>query len=309
MPLWLVFCGLLLLFAAPFLLERDRRPMEERARRKAPGKFVRLSDGITHYRWHGPATSRRTLVCVHGLTTPCWVFDGLIPGLTAMGFRVLTYDLYGRGFSDRPKGAQTPDFFLRQLQELLENQGIKDEISLMGYSMGGAIATAFAAKEPDRVARLILLAPAGIDYSPAWLLRWSREGGAIGDWLWGLLGARALRRGARADSKLPTVFPNLPTRIRAETRTQGYLRSILSAERNMLTLVQEAEHRELKAMFVATLAIWGEKDTVIPITSVGKLSQWNRDAHIVVVPGATHALGYTHPRDVIAAIAENLREE
>lgn len=308
MPLWLVFLSLLLLIAAPFLLELDRKPVTDRTRRKAPGQFARLSDGVTHYQWHGLTNGRQTLVCVHGLTTPSWVFDGLIPGLTELGFRVLSYDLYGRGFSDRPDGVQDADFFVRQLDELLQDQGVGGDIFLMGYSMGGAIATAFAAQEPGRVFRLILLAPAGIDYSPAPLLRRAREWGWFGGWLWGLLGARHLRRGARRDAGQTRVFHDLPRRIRAETRTRGYLRAVLSSERNMLTGVQEREHRALKAQGVATLGIWGETDTVIPISSLGKLTQWNRDARGVVVPGAGHGLGYTHPDEVLAAITENLRE-
>lgn len=77
-------------------------------------------------------------VCVHGLTTPSFVWHGLARGLATFGYRVLIYDLYGRGYSDRAPGHQDQAYFLQQLNDLLEDQQIKGDITLLGYSMGGA---------------------------------------------------------------------------------------------------------------------------------------------------------------------------
>ena len=99
-----------LIIVLPFAFESRRKVMGPEDRRDAPGEFIELSQGITHYQWHGPVRGP-IAVCVHGLTTPSFVWQGLTAGLTAMGYRVLTYDLYGRGYSDRPKGDQTDAFF------------------------------------------------------------------------------------------------------------------------------------------------------------------------------------------------------
>lgn len=45
--------------------------------------------------------------------------DAITPALTALGFRVLSYDLYGRGYSDAPFRRHTLDFNVQQLDELL----------------------------------------------------------------------------------------------------------------------------------------------------------------------------------------------
>ncbi len=304
---WLFFGFIVALALAPVALERMRKPMDKVARRKAPGQFADLSGGLTHYQWYGPVKGP-VMVLIHGLSAPSWVFSGLVPGLTAMGFRVLTYDLYGRGYSDRPRTAQTRHFFIRQLRELLDELKVGPEFSLFGYAMGGAIATIYAAEEPDRIDRLILLASAGIDYTPAPLLATARRSGFSGAWLWGVLGAWHLKNSAKAKALLPTAIPDLPAMVAAETGRQGYLRSILSAERNMLTEVLEEEHRELAKMYVAVVSIWAEKDATIPLSAIGKLAEWNRDAYKFVIPGAHHSLGYTQPKEVLAAIQENLRE-
>ncbi len=306
--IWIAILAVLLLFvAAPFVFEALRRPMNDAARGGAPGQFAELSRGLTHYQWHGPK-SDRILVMVHGLTTPSWVFSGLIRGLLMMRYRVLTYDLYGRGYSDRPDDHQTLGFHADQLSEVIEAAGIRVPVTLLGYSMGGAIATLFTAEEPDRVERLILLAPAGIRYTPSRLLTTARIWGKAGDWLWGLLGGVALRRNAAAEARAPTVIPDLADRMAREIDTKGYLRAVLSSERFALTETLEREHREIAAMYVPTLAIWAENDAVIPVSAVGELARWNRQARQEVIPGAAHSLAYTAPKEVLSAIRDFLRE-
>ena len=172
----LVLLGLGLIAALPFLFERRKPDMNDEIRQRAPDQFAKLSDGYTHFQWHGPAEGP-VLVCVHGLTTPSFVWDQLMPGLTEAGFRVLTYDLYGRGLSDRPKGIQTRSFFMRQLRDLLHQQGVLDGFTLMGYSMGGSIATVFASEEPQRVSQLVLLAPAGMGVEHSSVYHLGKVGG------------------------------------------------------------------------------------------------------------------------------------
>lgn len=294
-------------FVWPWVTEALRRPVSDRMRGRAPGEFAALESGVTHYKWHG-SRSERVLVLVHGLTTPQWVFDGLIRGFLGMRYRVLTYDLYGRGHSDRVPGAQTLDFHCQQLGQLLDELGIRVPVTVLGYSMGGAIATRFAATESDRVDRLILLAPAGMGYEPSRLQAVARVAGPFGDWFWGLVGPWLLRKGAKDDASGASVITDLPDRIKAELKRKGYLSAILSSERHALQDSVADDHREIAAMYIPTLAIWGENDAVIPISGVGQLAIWNRHAHQEVIPGGPHSLPYTRPTQVLEVIRGFLRE-
>lgn len=294
-------------FAWPRVTEALRRPVSERMRGRAPGEFAALESGVTHYKWHG-SRSERVLVLVHGLTTPLWVFDGLIRGFLGMRYRVLTYDLYGRGHSDRVPGKQTLDFHCQQLSQLLDELGIRVPVTVLGYSMGGAIATRFAATESDRVDRLILLAPAGMGYEPSKLQAVARVAGPFGDWLWGLVGPWLLRKGAKDEANGASVITDLPDRIKAELKRKGYLAAVLSSERHALQESVADDHREIGAMYIPTLAIWGEADEVIPISGVGRLATWNRHAHQEVIPGGPHSLPYTRPTQVLEVIRGFLRD-
>ncbi len=304
----IVAAGLAGAIALPWLLEALRRPVRPGRIRLAHGEYCQLSHGATYCRWFGKEGDP-VLVLIHGLSTPSWVFMGLTRGLTRLGFRVLIYDLYGRGLSARPKVAHDRALYLGQLEELLQAQEVRGPVALLGYSMGGAIATAFAARHPERVRRLFLLAPAGIALAPMPLLARATRAGVFGDWLWGLAGARYLRRSARKDARGASVIADLTARIRRETRSRGYLPALLSSMRHMLDDPLEDEHRALAQAGMPVLAIWGERDEVIPLRAMARLTEWNHAAHHAVIPGAGHALVHSHPREVLAAIAEDLRDD
>ena len=299
--IWSVLILIGVAAALPFLAERRKPDMDDATRAQAPGQFADLSDGKTHFGWAGPKNGP-VLVCIHGLTTPAYVFNALISGLVERGFRVLTYDLYGRGFSDRPRAAQTRHLFIRQLRDLLQDQGISGDITLLGYSMGGSIATVFAFEEPERVSRLILCAPAGLVHRPDSLAKLTRAVPGLGEWLTLTIAGRSLRRASRRQQAHTSIVLEMSQRQETEVARRGYLPSVLSSQRNMLAETLAEEHRAIANAEIPVLAIWGELDTVIPLQALGRLTENNRPAHQSVIKGAGHGVIYTHPTEVLGAI-------
>lgn len=287
--------------ALPGYLELRRKPMKA-LRDDAPGQFAELSRGLTHYQWSGPEDAP-VAICVHGLTTPSLVWEGLRPHLAGMGLQVLTYDLYGRGHSDAPRGRQTAHFFTRQLAELMDHEGIDVPVTLIGYSMGGAIAASFAAQHPDRCHRLILIAPAGMGHELGALARLAQDVPLLGDWAFHLGYPARLRKGIEAERALPCTVAGLAEHQLAQLDRRGYLRSVLSSLRGQLRRPLETEHRTIAHNGTATVALWGREDSVIPIRAMGTLAQWNRNARHEVIDGAGHGLTYTHTTELARAIA------
>ena len=100
---WIVLLIIVVVIALiPYWQEQARAPSEA-FRKKAPGRFAKLSQGVTHYQWVGAARGP-VIVCIHGLTTPSPVWYAIAGGLERIGYRILIYDLYGRGFSDAVSG-------------------------------------------------------------------------------------------------------------------------------------------------------------------------------------------------------------
>lgn len=306
--IWMVFGFLFIgLLVLPVVAHFCRLPMDRNARADAPGHFVELSGGLTHYRWQGP-TDGAIAVCIHGLSTPSYVWDAVAEGLATMGFRVLTYDLYGRGFSDRPKNKQNIAFFINQLNELLKSQGIEDDINLLGYSMGGAIATAYAARHAERLQRLILLAPAGLGHDLGRFTMFVAKWPVAGDWLYLTLGGIMSRRDIKFEATAwSTAIPNIRARQIAETHYRGFLEAVLSSLRNMLGNTR-SEHETIAKTDIPVLAIWGEQDTVIPLSSMESVAKIHRNARQISIPGAPHGLLYTHSKEVLSALQKLLRE-
>lgn len=303
----ILLAALALAAAWPVWRERRRTPITDALRRQAPGKFARLSGGMTHYRWLGPARGP-VAVCVHGLTTPSDAYLGVAEGLARLGYRILIYDLYGRGYSDRPSTPQDAAHFHLQLSELLEHEGLQDDLTVFGYSMGGMIAAGFAAAHPERIRRLVLLAPAGIEMAQNGFWKIVRGWPWLGDWLFLALFPRFHRRGTEAERPLPKDVPGIVDIQQAELRRQGFVPAVLSSLRGMLSADMEHAHRELHRARVPVVAIWGREDTVIPISAMGRLAKWNRTALQEVVEGAGHGLPYTHAEAVTKIFADAVRQ-
>ena len=289
--------------ATPLIIEATRKKMTDAVRKEAPGQFAQLSDGVTHYQWWGPEGGP-VAVCIHGLTTPSFVYRGIAQGLSQIGFRVLTYDLYGRGYSDRPKGTQDVAFFRRQLSELLDHERIDDDITVVGYSMGGSIAAAFAAAEAVAIRQVVLLAPAGMTDLSGSLFRRMMTWPVIGTWLALEFYPNILRKGIAAERKLPGASQRIADLQEAELNWRGFVPAVAASLRGILREDLRPAHETLQTEGVPVMAIWGRQDDVIPITAADRLVEWNPTVQTVILDDAGHGLTYTHVTTVLDHIHE-----
>ena len=289
------------LFAIPFTVELMRDGRLERSRKAAPGQFALLSQGVTHYQWIGPEHGPVAL-CIHGLTTPSYVWHGIAKGLVSMGFRVLIYDLYGRGYSDRTTGKQDAAFFLQQINDLLQHEQVEGPLTVFGYSMGGSVAAHFTASNPGFVKQLILLAPTGMQHLSSWMVRAFLTVPILGTWLFLMLYPRDLRRYIQAEAELPGSVENIAAMQQEETDKRGFFPAVLSSLREIPRDTAEAQHKTIAQAGVPVLAVWGEQDEIIAQTAADILSGWNPNAIQVVIDQAGHGLPYTHTDDVLQAL-------
>ncbi len=298
----LVLCGLA---AVPVWLNSRRAPMTRDSRTAWSGRWAELDEGFTRYRWIGGVRGP-VIVAIHGLTTPSEAWDEVAARLTTLGYRVLVYDLFGRGGSATVAGAQDAAFQLRQLRGLLDHLGLKDDLIVMGYSMGGQIAAAFAAEAPHRVQKLLLVAPAGLELSESRFDRFCRTWPIAGDWAQIVLGGPLLERVAADTAASGGSGPAIAEIQRAQLRRRGYLEAVLSSRRHLLSHDTDAVYRAVAAAGVPVLAIWGGRDAVIPSGAMGRLARLHRIAHHEVVEDAGHGLLWTHPDAVAAHVRDRL---
>lgn len=243
---------------------------------------------------------------MHGLTTPSFVWEPLVRGFIQLGFRVLVYDLYGRGYSDRPDGLHDKGFFNTQLNDLLSHVEIEEPFHLIGYSIGGAIATGFAAAHPAKVRRLVLLASAGGALRQTPLLRIIRKHRLLGKWLMLAAYPAQLRRGIRAEREAMAPNPEITQGQEDQLTFQGFVPAVLSSLRGILNRPMEGEHMALRQTELPILALWGAEDDVIPASTMGNFAAWNRSTIHEVIKDAGHGLPYTHADEVLSHISQFL---
>ena len=109
------------------------------------------------------AANGKTAVLLHGKNFCAATWQGSIEALTAAGYRVIAPDQIGFCKSSKPKQYQ---FSFQQLavntKALLDKLNIK-QVTVMGHSMGGMLATRFALMYPKETAQLVLVNPIGLE--------------------------------------------------------------------------------------------------------------------------------------------------
>ena len=143
-----------------FSYRDETKELNDLTRKDLSGSFIELPDGVTHYELNNPE-KENTVILVHGFSVPYFIYDPTFEFLTQSGFRVVRYDLFGRGFSDRPDTRYNIDLFVNQLADLLEALPFTRPVNLVGLSTGGPITAAFTARFPERVNKLVLIDPIG----------------------------------------------------------------------------------------------------------------------------------------------------
>lgn len=102
----------------------------------------------------GPA-----VVLVHGIASSSVTFELLVPRLID-NHRVVAIDLLGFGESPAPKGARyTMEEHVAALSNTIDSLGLKDKFVLVGHSMGSLISARYAAINPNRLSKLVLVSP------------------------------------------------------------------------------------------------------------------------------------------------------
>ncbi|MHA1612144.1 MAG: alpha/beta fold hydrolase [Promethearchaeota archaeon] len=237
--------------------------LNAQTRKELSGKFIKLSQGWVHYELNGPENGSK-IVLVHGFSIPMFIWNPVFKFLTEAGFRVLRFDLYGRGYSDRPKVPNNLHLFENQVLEIVQKLAFSNSpFNLIGLSMGGAISMLFTLHHPDLVNKLILVDPAGLpmkeEMFPAFL-----KIPVLGKVLFRLVAPKRLSSNLEDDLQHPESFPNFKQLFLGQYRFKGYFRSILSTIQNFPMEGLESEIRELGSLAVPIQLFWGEEDTTLP---------------------------------------------
>jgi pimeloyl-ACP methyl ester carboxylesterase len=200
------------------------------------------------------------LVLVHGLGSDMRVWSANLSAL-AGGHRVVALDLPGFGRSAKPRRVHTLARYVAFLRTLIEQLGGRAVV--LGHSMGGQIALRLAIDHPERVAALVLSAPAGLEAFTPREAAWIR--GVVDDAY--TLRATPLEiamRHAQTFHRMPrAAWPMLRDRLAVAGGPDiaAYARAVTQCVHAML---DEPVRAELGQVAAPTLVTFGRYDGLIP---------------------------------------------
>jgi 4,5:9,10-diseco-3-hydroxy-5,9,17-trioxoandrosta-1(10),2-diene-4-oate hydrolase len=231
-----------------------------------PDQYIQV--GPVRTRFWTAGEGETTLVLLHGLGS--YVEDwqeNILP--LARHDRVYALDLVGCGRSAKPRGPYTLDSLAGFAGEFLAGLGVR-RATLVGHSLGGAVAMQLASRSPALVERLVLVSSAGLGREAGLLLRLSTVP-LLGEWL-----TRPRREGLSRYFRQTMHDPSSVTAEWVETCSllaalPGAQRAMLATLRTTMDLrgVREAVFRPLLAglahLAVPTLVVWGQQDPILPV--------------------------------------------
>lgn len=249
-------------------------------------RSLRLDDGRGLGVREWPGAGGQTLVLLHGLLDSS---EGWTELCGAVGGRRIAFDLPGFGYSDPPRRGSLAGY-VRDIAAGLEALET-GRFTLVGHSLGGAVAAGLAELMPERVEALVLLAPAGFGHIhlaqavslpgvrslveaalplllsnrlavSAGYMAMVSNGRAPGD---GLVDRVASRGGALAEG------------VREATR------AVVDGSRS-----PDAFHRRRLRYGGPVYGVWGDRDRLVPSAHARGLRTAFAQAHVEIWPGMGH---------------------
>lgn len=239
----------------------EKKSLDEFGRSEARGHFARLRDGMTFYRLSGP-DSGAPVVLVHGFSTPSYIWDSTAVALSAAGYRVLQYDLFGRGYSDRPDVTYGADLVDRQLGDIIDSAGLRGPVHLMGLSYGGFVTATFAGRHPERIRSLTFVDPAA---GPSSRLPWYIAAPVIGPVLWQVLVVPGMAGNQVTDFVEPSRWPDWPDRYRTQMQYRGFGRALRSTAMFEAGVSLDSVYATVGKQSFPVALVWGVEDSTVSI--------------------------------------------
>jgi pimeloyl-ACP methyl ester carboxylesterase len=299
--------GVAFLALAALLWTPDKsRDVLEAEYAKPPSTFVSVSGLRLHVRDTGEK-SAPALILLHGFGSSLHTWDAWSKQLENQ-FRVIRLDLPGAGLTgpdvSTARGDYSDERCFVVLQALMEQLGLA-KASFIGNSIGGRIAWSFAAKHPERVNKLVLIAPdgfasPGFEYGKA-----PNVPAALGLMRYTLPKALLKMNLEPAYGDAKNLTEDIVSRYYDMMLVPGARDAMLERMRQIML---SDPTPVLKNITAPTLLLWGSKDAMIPISNAQDYLRSMPNSRLVTLDGVGHVPHEEAPGNSLVAVEAFLRE-
>ena len=264
----------------------------------AQGRWLRANDVDMYVQEFGDPLAP-PLVLTHGTGAWSGTWDQNVQAMAKAGYRVIAVDLPPFGYSTRPVSRDYSRIAqARRVMGLIDSLKL-GPVTLLGHSYGGGPAAEAAMLAPDRVRHLILLdAAIGLVESPA------PEDGGVAT---ALLGIRPLRTAIVATLFTQPLFgefwlrkfvarKEVVTAARTAIYQKPFVVEAFSAGLGDWAAQFAAENGKslsetpngFRKLFTPLTLVWGEEDSITPLSQAKELKELTLNARLFVLPGVGH---------------------
>ena len=251
-------------------------------------RFVDVAGVRVHFQEAGEVANP-PLLLLHGFASSTLVWSRVFLKLADAGFHVIVPDLLGYGYTGKPRnGEYTIKGQAKMIVGLLDALRI-DRAVIVGSSYGGAVAATCALDYPERVKRLVLVAPVNNNRPLQFKLMRVFGSRVVGDVVSPLLiGSRRLlrRRMKRVYDRHKWVLDedrvqarHLP--LRASSTQRAILRTVRLWDADRIS-------RDAHLIRQPTLLLWGDNDPEIPLTDGERLHEEIAGSRFVIFNNCGH---------------------
>lgn len=269
-----------------------------------------------HYVEDGPIDGQ-LVVLLHGFPEFWYSWRHQLPVLAEHGMRVVAPDLRGYNLSDKPNGIDSYDLdvLARDVVEIIAALGA-ERAMLVGHDWGGAVAWHVAARHPERVSRLAVLACPHPEIMAQALRRNLRQ--LRRSWYMfffqlpflpeRLMSGRRVQEGLQAMTVRPGVFsPEDLARYAEAAERPGAMHAALNYYRAGMRRRLRLLHEPSPPVRVPTLLVWGEQDRALGVELTKGLEHHvSASWHVEVLPGVGHFLPQEAPEEINRLLLEFL---
>ena len=267
------------------------------------GQTVQVGDLDIHFHSHGPEAGD-VVVFVHGSgpgASGHSNFKKNIDAFTAAGKRIIIPDLPGFGYSSKPTNRDyTTEFFSTHLVGLLDAISVP-RFALVGNSLGGAVSIRIALDHPERVLKLILMAPGGIEELETYLAM-----PAMAKMINNFVDGRLDREGLRNVLKTLVFDPRHVTDALVNERWE-----ILQQQPPEVLARMKVPNMEnaLADIRCPVLSFWGVDDELLPASGGGKITRACKPSRHIELAECGHWVMVEHTRFFNAACLDFLEHD
>jgi len=251
--------------------------------------------------------SGEVVVLLHGIAGSSQTWRALIRPLSR-NYRVIAPDLLGHGNSTKPRADYSLGALSALVRDILDELGIA-RATIVGHSLGGGIAMQFVYQHPDYVERLVLIGSGGLGPDVGLTLRLASLPGA--ELVLPVIAARRLvspgdrvfawmRKMGVESPRGEELWRHYSSLSDGPTR-RAFLRTLRSVVDHRGQAVSALSKLNFRTAF-PVMAIWGERDTMIPVKHAYAAQEVRPDVRLEVLADVGHFPHAERPAEVAALI-------